>query len=739
MDIEHFSKLIEQIGRKYIAVGDMNGHHTLWDPHIVNNQCGNALSDYLLEQPSLVLATEPGLATHTNKNGKTSTLDLTFCSANLAHITKVKSLEDHGSDHLPVLTEVDLIPEKLINEKRPRWKIQKEKWETWHGKLTKENEIHESTEETNEAFTNSLQEAADETFGKTSPENKTKYCKPWWTNECARSIARRRRARRAMERRPTIANIIEFKRCVARAKRSIKVAKKATWRNFCNSLTSETPCKVVWGMIKKMNGNSSPKNILIEEHGLPVFDNKDKANIFAEKLREVIGTAATPATEEQKQNVTEAKENQRNLEQNSRFTMRELKNCIKSLPSDKSTGEDDIHNQFLKNLPANKQLELLRLANRSYRKGEIPKSWKHSLIVPIPKAGKDLTKPDSYRPISLLSCVRKVVEKLVNTRMSWILETKGKFSPTQCGFRKRRSTEDLLVHLEHQVRSCLVNREVNITVFFDLQQAFDTISHEHLLYKLAKVGINGNMLSWIEEYLRDREFQYLIGNSRSDVAPMKRGLPQGSILSPTLFNVMISDIPHPERIKVYEYADDIAISVTCKDLQEATNLIQGAISQIEDWTNTWNLKLNPTKTKAMCFTKQQILEHLPTLKLQHNDIEWVKTFRYLGLTLDAPTLTWKVHVEETCRQGNLRVNILKSLAGTTWGADRELLTRVFKSFIRPKLLYGITAIASAPGSRIDSLNKKQNAALRVILGARRTSPITAMQIEANIPPPCPST
>ena len=108
-----------------------------------------------------------------------------------------------------------------------------------------------------------------------------------------------------MERRPTISNIIEYKRCVAKAKRSIKVAKRTTWREFCNTLTSETPCKVVWEMIKKMNGNSIPKNIQIEEHGIPVFNNKDKANIFAEKLGEVVNTTTIPITEEQKQIIIE--------------------------------------------------------------------------------------------------------------------------------------------------------------------------------------------------------------------------------------------------------------------------------------------------------------------------------------------------------------------------------------------------------------------------------------------------
>ena len=199
-----------------------------------------------------------------------------------------------------------------------------------------------------------------------------------------------------------------------------------------------------------------------------------------------------------------AKTQNLNNSYNSRFTMEELKECLRTLPAEKVTGNDDIHNKFLKNLPEHKIAELLRLVNKSYRLGEIPKDWKKSLIIPIPKAGKDLSEPASYRPISLLSCVSKVIEKLVNTRLSWYLETHNKLSHTQCGFRKRRSTEDILTQIEHQIRSCLVNRKDTVSVFFDLQQAFDTVSHGHLLYKLAAAGIEGNMLLWIHEFLSER-------------------------------------------------------------------------------------------------------------------------------------------------------------------------------------------------------------------------------------------
>ena len=644
-------------------------------------------------------------------------------------------MADYGSDHLPIHTKINTVPEKITRTKRPKWKLKEDKWDIWRGEITRSEEYHETVEAGDHAFGTSLKEPAMKIYGKTTSKTKTKFCKPWWTTECSKEIARRRRARKAMERRPTIANIIDFKRCAARAKRCIKKAKKETWRKFCDNLTPETPSKEIWNMIRKMNGNSIPRNIQLKENGSLVTDESQQARIFADRMQEIGNNAVNrPINEEQKRTISQAKGKKIDIDYNTRFNMEELQECVRTLPSDKVTGEDEVHNKFLKNLPDHKMVELLRLANKSFRTAEIPNNWKKSLILPIPKAGKDLADPGSYRPISLLSCVGKVVEKLVNTRLTWILESQKKFSTTQCGFRKRRSTEDLLVRLEHQIRSSLVNKKVTISVFFDLQQAFDSVSHDHLIFKLATAGIEGNMLTWIEEFLTGRSFSVLIGNHRSEEKHLNLGLPQGSNLSPTLFNLMIGDIPHPDQTLILEYADDLAITVTADNFAEAIRLINIAIEAIENWTDTWLLTLNPSKTKAMYFTKKNIPEQLTTLRVNGEDIEWVKSFKYLGLTFDAPTLTWQKHIEETCRQCHQRVNILKALTGTTWGADREYLLKIYTVYIRSKLTYGAPAITSAADTRIEKLNKVQNAALRVALGARRSSPIPALQIEANIPP-----
>ena len=146
--------------------------------------------------------------------------------------------------------------------------------------------------------------------------------------------------------------------------------------------------------------------------------------------------------------------------------MRELVECIKSLKNNKTAGEDEIMNNFLKNLPDFKMTELLSLVNKSWCTSKVPTNWKNSLIIPNYKPGKEASDPKSYRPISLLSCVAKVAEKMVNTRLQWHMERNGLHSPTKFGFRPGHSTEDLLVKLDHQIRSTLVNCKVTVAVFF---------------------------------------------------------------------------------------------------------------------------------------------------------------------------------------------------------------------------------------------------------------------------------
>ena len=224
----HLDHLIQQLGRKFIIVGDFNGHHTIWDPFLPAhkiNQCGKELSKFIIDHPNLALITTPGLKTYThttNRCSNSSTLDLSLCSNNLIHICETKLLKDLGSDHTPVLTTVRVKPEKFIKKRRPKWKLKGAIWSYWKTQVPPQDTFFDTVEEEAKNLSKTITDTAERTFGKSKGFVKPKYSKPWWTAECARAVARRRRAKKLMERRPRIGHIIEYKRMSARARQIIK-------------------------------------------------------------------------------------------------------------------------------------------------------------------------------------------------------------------------------------------------------------------------------------------------------------------------------------------------------------------------------------------------------------------------------------------------------------------------------------------------------------------------------------
>ena len=176
------------------------------------------------------------------------------------------------------------------------------------------------------------------------------------------------------------------------------------------------------------------------------------------------------------------------------FSQGELKRCLAGLKNT-ANGHDHVHNLMLKNLNEKYALWLLEIVNYSFMNAFVPQEWKKAVIIPLLKPHKTPTDPKSYRPISLLPCVAKLVEKLINTRMYHFLESNRAFSRTQFGFRKKLSSSDHIIRLENLIRKTLLDREICIVVFFDLESAYDCIWHTGLLYKLVKKGIKGKISS----------------------------------------------------------------------------------------------------------------------------------------------------------------------------------------------------------------------------------------------------
>ena len=161
-------------------------------------------------------------------------------------------------------------------------------------------------------------------------------------------------------------------------------------------------------------------------------------------------------------------------------------------------------------------------------------------MVPIPKKGKDKTEPNSYRPISLLSCTSKLMERIVNARLVWHLEKKGLLVPQQAGFRKNMSTEDQVAHIAQEIEDAFQAEQHTLAVWVDMAKAFDKVWHDGLRLKMLKLGVGGKMFDWISHLLANRTARVQVQGHTSRKARIQHGVPQGGVLSPTLFLIYIT-------------------------------------------------------------------------------------------------------------------------------------------------------------------------------------------------------
>ena len=209
---------------------------------------------------------------------------------------------------------------------------------------------------------------------------------------------------------------------------------------------------------------------------------------------------------------------------NKAFSTDELKSSL-NRAHDTAEGPDKIHYQLLKHLPADSMSLLLDIYNYIWQSGGFPPCWSKATVIPIPKPGKDHSDPNNYRPISLTSCVCKTLERMINDRLIWYLEHKNILTDIQCGFRKRKSTVDHLVRLESFIRDAFLNKQEVVSVFFDLEKAYDTTWKHGILKDLFEAGLRGRMPLFISKFLENRNFRVRLGSTLSDHFGQEMGVP----------------------------------------------------------------------------------------------------------------------------------------------------------------------------------------------------------------------
>ena len=330
------------------------------------------------------------------------------------------------------------------------------------------------------------------------------------------------------------------------------------------------------------------------------------------------------------------------------LSMDELEKAFKTLKSNKSEGLDEINVNIVRSVFDIIKTPLLSIFNLSLKEGIFPKSLKYARVVPVYKNG-DRSTVSNYRPISILPCLSKLLERIMYNRLYDYLVQNNILYNKQFGFQNGHSTDHAVIQLVDEIMKSFDQNLFTLGIFIDLSKAFDTVDHKILTKKLELYGIKNNNLNFFKSYLSDRKQGVSFNNTHSQLKPIVCGVPQGSILGPLLFLIYVNDLYLSSKLLHFIlFADDTNLFFSHKNLKTLFFKMNAELSKINEWFKANKLSLNVTKTKFILFLKSSKVDDiplkLPDLNINNINIKRVNSMKFLGVILDQH-LNWNEHLK----------------------------------------------------------------------------------------------
>lgn len=298
----------------------------------------------------------------------------------------------------------------------------------------------------------------------------------------------------------------------------------------------------------------------------------------------------------------------------------------------------------------------------------------------------------------------------------------------------KHSTLHQLLRITEHIENSFHLKQHSLAIFLDIEKAFDKVWHDGLIYKLHLVGIPIYLINIIQNFLSNRTFIVKYNNSFSQKFNISAGVPQGSCLSPLLFNIYLSDIPKFASSKLALFADDTALINSHTNILLARNKLQIDLNRYSVWANNWRIKINMDKCQAKIFTLCKPITP-PPLLIHNTPIPWLSSsssIKYLGLYLDTK-LNWKIHIKNVIQKTTIKIQKLNSLINNNSTLRIKTAKLIYTSIIRPTLTYACPIWSNAAKSNIQKLQIIQNKFFRKILHAPWFIPNTQIHNELNLP------
>lgn len=698
-----------------LIFGDMNAHHALWS--CKSDRRGEAIYKAMFENHFVCLND----GSHTrikwvNGSLQKSSPDISFASTDIATNVRWQTCNENlGSDHVILKMTYGYIRSKMFTKKR---NYKEANWAEYNkeAEIVFDISVSDNVQTNYDLFMKSIQSLADKHIPwiKTSADPSSKFRpKHYWNSEISKAVAERRLALAKVRRNPTPSNLSCWQTKVSKANELIKKASSKAWKDFCTSIDHESSATIMWRKMRWMKGNSG-----------------GRAGVDPDNARNLLHSLTPDSVAELVPSFCSVQSSVLEIP----ITLPELLNCLKK--KDTSPGVDNISYSMIFNLSNNGKLMLLKIFNLIIQTGVVPDQWRDVQIVPILKPGRDPSLPSSLHPISLMSCPCKILHLILMKRIEWFVESQGLLPGSSTGFRRSQSCLDNLAILTSDIQQGFGNKQPTVACFIDIDNAYNNINIRSLINILQNISIGNKICKYLWNFLSDRRCRIFLNCGGSPlIRHTHQGLAQGDPISPLLFNIATMEIGNSiNNVCILQYADDFVLYKTVERgrTSDTVNVLQFSIDSLIGCLEKVSLYISETKSKV-CVFKRSRKDVNVNIVVNGNSLEVVRRVKYLGLWLDSP-LRWGLHVKELCERNYKHINLLKVLAGRSWGVHPKHLRRLYLSLIRSRLDYGSFIYGNCAICHLKKIDILQNRALRVCGGFIRSTPIIAMESELSIPP-----
>ena len=498
---------------------------------------------------------------------------------------------------------------------------------------------------------------------------------PWMTTKLRRQI----RTRNRLYQKAKLSGSKDVFNRFVTLKHSIQKDLRASYWRYINNLISpedegsqQQSQKRFWSYIKSLKHDHNNITALSTTDGI-VTDDLQKANALNLQFKSVF-------TEERHGPFPNKGPSPHPVMPDINVTTSGIDAFLSNLKIHKATGPDRISARVLKEMHSSIAPILKVIFDCCLNTGVVPNDWKVANVTPLFKKG-DRLQTSNYRPISLTSIISKIFEHILCSNIMKHLETNGILHHRQHGFRHNHSCETQLISLVHDLTNNYDAGTQTDLISMDFAKAFDTVPHQRLMYKLQWYGVHGKVHKWISEFLTNRSQKVVLNGTCSTSVKVTSGVPQGTVLGPSLFLIYINDLPEcVNHSEIRLFADD-CIVYRCIHNQQDAELLQEDINAIQTWTSTWQMNFNVSKCCSTHFTQAITYKMENTYYLYDTPLLSLDHFKYLGITLQS-NLRYDRHIQDITAKANRTLGLLRRNIRTPTPQLKEC---AYKALVRPQL------------------------------------------------------